>query len=103
MLRKVKRAGRIEMADVMNVGWKSVECGGRLGEMAEWVSVDARVDEKAGEEGPAEEGWQRVEGKRLAFCCLLLSGRGQATGQACRGLGRPCQRPLAGMAGLVAQ
>lgn len=67
VLRKVKRArAESKMADVMNVAWKSVESGGRLGRWQNG-SLLTRVDEKAGEEGPVQGGWRRVEGKRLAF------------------------------------
>lgn len=65
--------------------------------------VDVRVDEKAGREVQLKRVGEGVRESGWPFCCLLHPGRDPATGQACRGLGRPCQRPLAGMTGLVAQ
>lgn len=89
------------MADVADVGWKSVECGGRLGDGQNGSLLTLRVNEKAGRKALLKSAGERDEGKRLAFCCLLHSGRDP--GQACRRLGQPCQRPLAGMASLAAQ
>lgn len=71
----------------MNVDWKSVECGGRLGRWQngslltlKWVEKAGRkVQLKGTDEGARESGWP--------FCCLVHSGRDQATGQACKQAG----------------
>lgn len=83
------------------MGWKSVECGGKLGDGQNGSLLTLREDEKAGRKVLLKSAGERDEGKRLAFCCLLHSGRDP--GQACRRLGQPCQRPLAGIASLAAQ